>query len=84
MAQQYDIEAVRQKYIGTEIAEARNIRGFVGEVLTRNTPMMRVFEKCGYPVEWTPTGKTISLRIPFDRARDTWADSPQNSRRRRT
>jgi len=68
----------------TEIAEARNIRGFVGEVLTRNTPMMRVFEKCGYPVEWKATGETVSLRIPFDRARHTWGDYPEDSRRRRT
>jgi acyl-CoA hydrolase/RimJ/RimL family protein N-acetyltransferase len=61
----------------TEIAEARNIRGFVGEVLTRNTPMMRVFEKCGYPVEWKSLGETIALRIPFDRVRETWCDYDQ-------
>ncbi|MBX7106871.1 MAG: GNAT family N-acetyltransferase, partial [Gemmataceae bacterium] len=57
----------------TEIAEARNVRGFTAMVLTGNVPMMRVFEKCGYPIEKTSEGDVMRLRIPFDQAtRKAW------------
>lgn len=47
------------------VAEARKVKGFTAEVLTDNLRMLRVFEKCGYPIETCSNGDTMSLRIPF-------------------
>jgi acyl-CoA hydrolase/RimJ/RimL family protein N-acetyltransferase len=49
------------------VAEAREVKGFTAEVLTSNLRMIRVFEKCGYPVVSRSNGDTISLRIPFEK-----------------
>lgn len=57
----------------TEVAEARGVTGFTAVVLGNNIRMLRVFEKCGYPVETTPQGDTLSLRISFEGAtRRAW------------
>lgn len=58
----------------TEIAEARGLRGFTAIVLAGNARMMRVFEKCGYPLEITEQGETVHLRIPFQAGRAAWSD----------
>ena len=58
----------------TEIAEARGVQGFTAIVLATNASMLRVFEKCGYPVETVSEGEMIRLRIPFgEQTRESWA-----------
>lgn len=57
-----------------EVAEARGVRGFVAQTLATNSRMLRVFEKCGYPVEERPNGDVVEIHIAFDQARPTWAD----------
>jgi len=57
----------------TEIAEARSIRGFTAAVLADNGRMLRVFEKCGYPIERKLEGDVIALRIPFEGVRQAWS-----------
>ncbi|MFO0837268.1 MAG: GNAT family N-acetyltransferase [Phycisphaerae bacterium] len=60
----------------TEIAEARSVGGFSAVVLADNARMMRVFEKCGYPIEVLGRGETVSIRIPFTgEARENWTES---------
>lgn len=49
----------------TEIAVARGLKGFTAEAFADNLRMLRVFEKCGYPVHSQSHGETVSLRIPF-------------------
>lgn len=62
----------------TEIAEARGVRGFTASVLTQNARMLRVFEKCGYPLEIENQGDTVRLRIPFETAtREAWDQQEQ-------
>jgi RimJ/RimL family protein N-acetyltransferase len=57
----------------TEIAEARGIRGFTAIVLADNVRMLRVFEKCGYPIESVAQGETVALKIPFEETtRASW------------
>lgn len=56
----------------TEIAEARGVRGFTAQVLANNARMLRVFEKCGYPLHTEQSGETITIRIPFDSPRSTY------------
>lgn len=57
----------------TEVAEVRGVKGFTALVLGNNLRMLRVFEKCGYPVEITPQGDTLALRISFEGvARQAW------------
>ncbi|MCK6457489.1 MAG: GNAT family N-acetyltransferase [Phycisphaerae bacterium] len=64
----------------TEIAEARNIRGFTADVLADNTRMLRVFEKCGYPVRTTQKGDVVSLKISFDDVpRESWAEQDRSA-----
>ncbi|MEP0847458.1 MAG: GNAT family N-acetyltransferase [Phycisphaerae bacterium] len=64
----------------TEVAEARGVDGFTAVVLAGNTRMMRVFEKCGYPIETLDKGESIHLRIPFtDASRPTWQDVDQST-----
>ncbi len=57
----------------TEIAEARGLRGFTAIVLHSNARMLRVFEKCGHPVEVQNEGETVMIRIPFAAGREDWA-----------
>ncbi len=59
----------------TEIAEARGVPGFSAVVLATNGRMLRVFEKCGYPLQRRLDGELIHLRIPFEGARAAW-DTP--------
>ncbi|RMF83941.1 MAG: GNAT family N-acetyltransferase, partial [Planctomycetota bacterium] len=64
----------------TEIAEARGVQGFKAIVLATNASMLRVFEKCGYPVEKVAEGEMIRLRIPFaGQARESWAAADRNA-----
>ncbi|MBL8878669.1 MAG: GNAT family N-acetyltransferase [Phycisphaerales bacterium] len=52
----------------TEVAESRGVKGFTALVLGNNIRMLRVFEKCGYPVEATQREDTLSLKIKFEGA----------------
>lgn len=52
----------------TQIAARRGVKGFTADVLSDNLAMLKVFNKCGHPVESTTRGDTTSLRIPFTRA----------------
>jgi GNAT superfamily N-acetyltransferase len=38
----------------TKIARAAGLKEFVAEVLAENAPMLKVFEKCCLPMNWTP------------------------------
>ncbi len=69
VADQYQGRAIGSTLIRrlTEIAISRGVKGFTADVLTDNTRMLRVFEKCGFPMESRPHGDTLQLRIPFDR-----------------
>ncbi|MGE0481217.1 MAG: GNAT family N-acetyltransferase [Phycisphaerae bacterium] len=67
----------------TEIAEARNLRGFTAVVLATNIRMLRVFEKCGYPLEIQRHGETLSLRIAFgETTRRSWDDRDKRAEAR--
>jgi acyl-CoA hydrolase/GNAT superfamily N-acetyltransferase len=48
------------------IATDKNIRGFTADVLARNTPMMKVFSKTGYPLKVKLEYGVYELEIPFD------------------
>lgn len=50
----------------TEIAEIRGINGFTAHVLSDNARMLRVFEKCGYPLVVKPEGDVSKIRIRFE------------------
>ncbi len=50
----------------TEIAVARGIKGFTADVLSDNVRMLRVFQKCGYPMVTTQEGDVTSLTIRFE------------------
>lgn len=63
----------------TEVAEARGRAGFTAVVLADNARMMRVFEKCGYPLEIREEGQTVHLRIPFSAPRQAWKDVDQST-----
>ncbi|TWT42254.1 Succinyl-CoA:coenzyme A transferase [Phycisphaerae bacterium RAS1] len=57
----------------TAIAEARQIRGFTATVLVSNPRMLRVFEKCGYPIQREREGDIYLLSIPFEEStRELW------------
>lgn len=49
----------------TQIARERCVHGFRATVLTGNIRMMRVFSKCGYPMQVTADGDVSHIRIPF-------------------
>jgi GNAT superfamily N-acetyltransferase len=49
-----------------EIAQTRGIAGFTADVLADNQGMLRVFHKCGYPVQSDLEDGVYGLRIPFD------------------
>jgi acyl-CoA hydrolase/GNAT superfamily N-acetyltransferase len=60
----------------TRIAREKNIKGFTADVLARNTPMMKVFSKSGYPVKSRLEYGVYELEIPFeerDKERDDGA-----------
>ena len=48
------------------IAIDKNIRGFTADVLARNTPMMKVFHKTGYPIKVKLEYGVYELELPFD------------------
>ena len=47
------------------IAKEKNIKGFTADVLARNTPMMKVFSKAGYPLKTHLEYGVYELEIPF-------------------
>jgi RimJ/RimL family protein N-acetyltransferase len=47
------------------IANEKNIKGFTADVLARNTPMMKVFSKTGYPLKTHLDSGVYELEIPF-------------------
>ncbi len=59
-----------------EIALHRGLAGFAATVLADNERMLRVFHRCGYPVESKLTEGVYSLRIPFIRANSPMAAQP--------
>lgn len=50
-----------------EIAHKRGLEGCTAQVLAGNTPMLRVFDKCGFPISSSRDKDVISLSIPFHR-----------------
>jgi acyl-CoA hydrolase/RimJ/RimL family protein N-acetyltransferase len=63
-----------------DVAESRHVKGFTAEILSNNLRMLRVFEKCGYPIETCSNGDTTSLRISFvGSARDSGRISSNNA-----
>jgi acyl-CoA hydrolase/GNAT superfamily N-acetyltransferase len=52
----------------TELAKARQVRGFTAYTLGYNSPMLCVFQCTGFAVEVTPEGEGFAVRIPFDDA----------------
>lgn len=61
---------LRQRLV--EVARSRGLRGVTAVVLTSNVRMLRVFEECGYPVEFLSHGDTISIKITFEESRPWW------------
>ena len=49
-----------------ECARQNGIAGFTADVMVHNQGMLRIFHKCGFPVESTLEGGIYSLRIAFD------------------
>jgi acyl-CoA hydrolase/GNAT superfamily N-acetyltransferase len=47
------------------IARENNIKGFTADVLSQNTPMMKVFGKSGYPLKSNLEYGVYELEIPF-------------------
>ena len=47
------------------IAKEKNIKGFTADVLARNTAMMKVFSKAGYPLKAHLEYGVYELEIPF-------------------
>ncbi|MBU0719516.1 MAG: GNAT family N-acetyltransferase, partial [Planctomycetes bacterium] len=48
-----------------DAARSRGIAGFTAEVLADNHGMLRVFHKCGHPIESSLEDAVYHLRIPF-------------------
>jgi GNAT superfamily N-acetyltransferase len=48
-----------------EAARMQGIGGFTADVLADNRGMLRVFHKCGYPVQSRLEGNVYELKIPF-------------------
>ena len=48
-----------------DVARSRGIAGFTADVLAENHGMLRVFHKCGYPVESELHEGAYELKIPF-------------------
>ncbi|MFQ5428954.1 MAG: GNAT family N-acetyltransferase [Phycisphaerae bacterium] len=68
-----------------DTAISHGLRGFTADVLMDNHGMLRIFHKCGYPVESEMDQGTYRLRIPFTkkkrRARRTKQKKPANAKR---
>ncbi|HOO45238.1 MAG TPA: GNAT family N-acetyltransferase, partial [Deltaproteobacteria bacterium] len=47
------------------IARQKNIKGFTADVLSRNTPMMKVFAKSGFPMKTNLEYGIYELELPF-------------------
>jgi len=67
-----------------DAARSRGIHGFTGDVLLENQGMLRVFHKCGYPVESELDSGVYALRIPFTKRKSKRAaanpgDGPSHS-----
>ncbi len=56
----------------TEIAEIRGVEGFTAVTMIDNARMLRVFEKCGYPLHRTNDGEYIKIRIAFEEPREAF------------
>lgn len=50
----------------TELAKARNIKGFTAYTVGYNSPMLGVFRHTGHPVEAIPEANGCAVRIPFN------------------
>ena len=50
------------------IAKEKNIRGFTADVLARNTHMMKVFNKAGFPIKTHLESGVYEIEIPFSGA----------------
>jgi hypothetical protein len=50
----------------TELAKARQVKGFTAYTVGYNSPMLRVFQCTGHAVEVTPEDQGFAVRIPFD------------------
>ncbi|MFC1889952.1 GNAT family N-acetyltransferase [Thermodesulfobacteriota bacterium] len=53
-----------------QIAKQRGIKGFTADVLATNKPMMKVFEKCEYPIKAMLSSGVYELTIPFEKGAD--------------
>ncbi|HKQ46641.1 MAG TPA: GNAT family N-acetyltransferase [Phycisphaerae bacterium] len=51
------------------VAREHGIAGFTADVLMDNSGMLRIFHKCGYPVESELNEGEYQLRIPFEKKR---------------
>jgi GNAT superfamily N-acetyltransferase len=49
-----------------EIARAHGIKGFTADVLAINSSMLRIFQKCGHPVQVEVEEGECRITIPFD------------------
>ncbi len=49
-----------------EAARSQGIAGFTADVLSDNKGMLRVFHRCGFPVQSRLEGEAYRLRIPFE------------------
>ncbi|HHO75524.1 MAG TPA: GNAT family N-acetyltransferase [Deltaproteobacteria bacterium] len=47
------------------IARQKNIKGFTADVLSQNTPMMKVFARSGFPMKTTLEYGIYELKLPF-------------------
>jgi len=51
-----------------DVARTNGIAGFTAEVLADNHGMLRVFHKCGHPVQSSLEDRVYHLTIPFEKA----------------
>ncbi len=52
------------------IAREKNIKGFTADVLARNSPMMKVFSKAGYPLKTHLEYGVYEIEMPFTQERE--------------
>jgi RimJ/RimL family protein N-acetyltransferase len=50
------------------LAKERGLKGFTAEVLSSNKSMLKVFEKCGLPVEARVVEGIYEVTIPFEKS----------------
>ncbi|HQG32757.1 MAG TPA: GNAT family N-acetyltransferase, partial [Deltaproteobacteria bacterium] len=60
------------------IAREKNISGFTADVLARNTPMMKVFSKVGYPLKAHLEYGVYEIAIPLPTRRRRNPNNPGN------